>query len=73
MKSKNLAVRVEIMKALSIFAYVLPGGLEENLEKILPYIDASIEEGNNDMILHSLMTLRYAFRNEDPMELSITT
>jgi len=73
MGSKNLSVRIEIMKSISVFAYLLPEGLEENLIKILPYIDASIEENNNDMILHSLMTLRYAFKNDDPMELSPTT
>jgi len=61
MSSKNLNVRIEIMRSIAIFAFVDPEGLEENFGKILPYIDAAINEGSNDMLMQALMILNYVF------------
>ena len=47
--------------------------MDENFVNLLPYIEASITEGNNDMILYSLMILRYVFINTDPLQLSAST
>ena len=61
------------MKSLAEFAHVNQEKLEENFPKILPYIEASVEENNNDMISQSLVILRNVFRNDDPFFLSFET
>jgi len=71
--SKNVAVRGEIMKSIAEFAHVNNEKLEANFDKILPFIEASVEENNNDMITNSLVILKNVFRNNDPIFLSLKT
>lgn len=68
--AKNVAVKGEVMKSLAEFAHVNGEKLEENFSKILPYIDASVEENNNDMISQSLVILKNVCRNDEPIMLS---
>lgn len=60
-KSKNIKVKVATMKT-----YADLSNLKETpqfLSQIMPYIQSSVKESNNDLIIHSLAVLKQAFRN----------
>ena len=46
--------------------------LEKFLGQVIPHIEATIAENNNDLITHSLAILKQAFRNTEPQEVSLT-
>jgi hypothetical protein len=59
--TKNLKVKVEITNTLSILAPLMEDQLENYLSQILPHIEQSVNENNNDLLLYSLAILKYAF------------
>ena len=59
--TKNLKVKVEITATLSILAPLMEDQLENYLSQILPHIEQSVNENNNDLLLYSLAILKYAF------------
>lgn len=71
LKSKNIKIKVEVMKT-----FVELAQMEESHEKYLsslaPHIQGSINEGNNDMISYSLAILKQAFRYTEAEKISVT-
>lgn len=65
-KTKNLKIKVEIMRTFEILAPMMDTSFEKHFGEILPYVCSSIEESNNDLVLYSLQILKHAFRNTDP-------
>ena len=73
MSSKDLKVRVAVMKTLSVLAMIMMDQLENHIEKFIPHIQNSATEGNNDMMTYSLQILKKVFKStEDPTNVSGT-
>jgi len=53
-KTKNIQVKVSIMKTFSTLAMIIPDEMEKSLGSIIEYMEKSMDEGNNDLILYSL-------------------
>jgi len=62
LKTKNIKVKVAVMKTFSVLAMVLQDKLEKYLPQIIPNIEQSIHENNNDLLTFSLSILQYTFR-----------
>jgi len=54
LKTKNVKVKVTVMKTFSVLAMVLQGDLEKYLAQIIPNIESSVHENNNDLLTYSL-------------------
>ena len=74
MKSKNdIRVRVAVMKTLSVLSMIMMEELEKHYARLIPHIKQSANEGNNDLISHSLQILHVAFKQtDDPSQISQT-
>lgn len=71
LKSKNIKVKVQAMKTFAQLS-VMEESHEKFLRLVIPYIQASISEANNDMIVYSLQILKEAFKYDEPQKVSIT-
>ena len=58
------------MHTFEILTPLMGSSFEDHFGNILPYICTSIDEGNNDLVLYSLLILKHAFRNTDPQHVS---
>lgn len=65
LKSKNIKVKVQAMKSFAQLS-VMEESHEKFLSLVIPYIQASISEANNDMIVYSLLILKEAFKYDEP-------
>jgi hypothetical protein len=59
-----LKVKVEITNTLAVLAPLMDESMEGYLAQILPHIEQSVGENNNDLILHGLAILKYAFSRD---------
>ena len=50
------------MKTFSTLAMIVPDEMEKSLGSIIEYMEKSMDEGNNDLILYSLQIMKYTFR-----------
>lgn len=55
------------MKTFSVLALVTQSNLEANLNEIIPHIEQSIHEKNNDLMTYSLSIFYYSFRQKNDM------
>ena len=55
LNSKNaIEVRVAVMKTLSVLSQIMLQELEKYYGKVIPFIQESAGEGNNELISHGL-------------------
>jgi hypothetical protein len=71
LKSKNIKVKVEVMKTFGELV-MMEESHERCLVSLAPFIQNTINEGNNDMITYSLAILKQAFRYSEPERISVT-
>jgi hypothetical protein len=69
-KTKNIQVKVSIMKTFSTLAMIVPDEMEKSLGSIIEYMEKSMDEGNNDLILYSLQIMKYTFRKKGVASMS---
>lgn len=69
-KTKNIQVKVSIMKTFSTLAMIIPDEMEKSLGSIIEYMEKSMDEGNNDLILYSLQIMKYTFRKKGMASMS---
>ena len=50
LKSKNIKVKVGVMKTFSVLAHISQKELENHLTLLIPYIEQCVKENNNDYI-----------------------
>ena len=70
-KSKSQKVKVASMKTFAAIAQA-HGKTDDYLEEILPFIEATSDEQNNDLIFNCLEILKQAFKNTEPEKVSVT-
>mmetsp|Transcript_14247 Transcript_14247/g.24236 ORF Transcript_14247/g.24236 Transcript_14247/m.24236 type:complete len:168 (-) Transcript_14247:2106-2609(-) len=71
LKSKNIKVKVAVMKTFSVLAYMNQARLEHHLADLIPHIEQCVKENNNDYITYSLEVLKNAFGNVKPTKASL--
>lgn len=69
-KTKNIQVKVSIMKTFSTLAMIVPDEMEKSMGSIIEYMEKSMDEGNNDLILYSLQIMKYTFRKKGMASMS---
>lgn len=65
--SKNIKVKIAVIKTLSVVTLIMQNELEKHLAAIVPIIYQSLSDNNNDILTYSLSILQQGFRNFDPM------
>ena len=74
MTNKNdIKVRVAVMKTFSVLALVMLDSLEKYYDRLIPHMQASAADGNNDLITYSLNILHLAFPSTDDMQKTSAT
>lgn len=68
--SKNIKVKIAVIKTLSVVALIMQDELERHLASIIPIIYQSLGDNNNDILTYSLSILQQGFRSTNPQSVS---
>ena len=66
-QTKNIKVKIAVIKTFSVVALMMQNELEKYLSQIVPIIFQSLSDNNNDILTYALNILQQGFKNTDPM------
>lgn len=65
--TKNIKVKIAVIKTLSVVTLIMQNELEKHLGQIVPIIYQTLSDSNNDILTFALNILQQGFRNTDPV------
>lgn len=65
--TKNIKVKIAVIKTLSVVTLIMQNELEKHLSQIVPIIYQTLSDNNNDILTYALNILQQGFKNTDPV------